>query len=410
MRDIQDFDSIMIRLASPDMIRSWSYGEVKKPETINYRTLRPEKEGLFCERIFGTTKEWECYCGKFKSIRYKGVICDRCGVEVTHFKVRRERMGHIELAAPVSHIWYYRSVPSRMGLLLDLPTSQLRSVLYYEKYIVMDSGDTNLKKCQLLTEEEYYLAQERYGTGGFSAGMGAEAVSKLLENLNLDQMVTELRDKMREKGVKSDKRLLKRIEIVENFRNSSNKPQWMILSVIPVIPPELRPMVQLDGGRFATSDLNDLYRRVINRNNRLKRLQALNAPDIIIRNEKRMLQEAVDALFDNSKKKKVVKGSSSRPLKSISDMLKGKQGRFRQNLLGKRVDYSGRSVITVGPDLKMWQCGIPTKMALELFKPFIMKKLVDKDVVFNIKKAKMLVEQETPEVYAILDEVVKFFF
>jgi DNA-directed RNA polymerase subunit beta' len=406
MRDIQDFDSIMIKLASADMIRSWSYGEVKKPETINYRTLRPEKEGLFCERIFGTTKEWECYCGKFKSIRYKGVICDRCGVEVTHFKVRRERMGHIELAAPVSHIWYYRSVPSRMGLLLDLTTNALRSVLYYEKFIVIDSGDTNLKKGQLLSEEEYYEAQERYG-GAFNAGMGAEAISTLLENLDLDQMAAELRAKMVEKGAKSDKRLLKRIEIVENFRGSDNKPQWMILTVIPVIPPELRPMVQLDGGRFATSDLNDLYRRVINRNNRLKRLQALNAPDIIIRNEKRMLQEAVDALFDNSKKKKVVKGSSNRPLKSISDMLKGKQGRFRQNLLGKRVDYSGRSVITVGPDLRMWQCGIPTKMALELFKPFIMKKLVDKDVVFNIKKAKMLVEQETPEVFAILDEVVK---
>jgi DNA-directed RNA polymerase subunit beta' len=406
MRDIQDFDSIMIKLASPDMIQSWSYGEVKKPETINYRTLRPEKEGLFCERIFGTTKEWECYCGKFKSIRYKGVICDRCGVEVTHFKVRRERMGHIELAAPVSHIWYYRSVPSRMGLLLDLTTNALRSVLYYEKYIVIDSGDTNLKKGQLLSEEEYYDAQERFG-GAFNAGMGAEAISILLENLNLDQMAAELRAKMIEKGAKSDKRLLKRIEIVENFRGSNNKPQWMILTVIPVIPPELRPMVQLDGGRFATSDLNDLYRRVINRNNRLKRLQLLNAPDIIIRNEKRMLQEAVDALFDNSKKKKVVKGSSNRPLKSISDMLKGKQGRFRQNLLGKRVDYSGRSVITVGPDLRMWQCGIPTKMALELFKPFIMKKLVDKDVVFNIKKAKMLVEQETPEVFAILDEVVK---
>ena len=406
MRDIQDFDSIMIRLASPEMIRSWSYGEVKKPETINYRTLRPEKEGLFCERIFGTTKEWECYCGKFKSIRYKGVICDRCGVEVTHFKVRRERMGHIELAAPVSHIWYYRSVPSRMGLLLDLTTNALRSVLYYEKYIVIDSGDTSLKKGQLLSEEEYYEAQERFG-GTFNAGMGAEAISTLLENLDLDQMAADLRAKMIEKGSKSDKRLLKRIDIVENFRNSENKPHWMILTVIPVIPPELRPMVQLDGGRFATSDLNDLYRRVINRNNRLKRLQALNAPDIIIRNEKRMLQEAVDALFDNSKKKKVVKGSSNRPLKSISDMLKGKQGRFRQNLLGKRVDYSGRSVITVGPDLRMWQCGIPTKMALELFKPFIMKKLVDKDVVFNIKKAKMLVEQETPEVFAILDEVVK---
>jgi DNA-directed RNA polymerase subunit beta' len=406
MRDIQDFDSIMIRLASPDMIRAWSYGEVKKPETINYRTLRPEKDGLFCERIFGTTKEWECYCGKFKSIRYKGVICDRCGVEVTHFKVRRERMGHIELAAPVSHIWYYRSVPSRMGLLLDLPMTALRSVLYYEKYVVIDSGDTDLKKMQLLTEEEYYEAQERYG-GGFSAGMGAEAVRTLLENLDLDEMSTELRAKMIEKGAKSDKRLLKRIDIVENFRNSKNKPEWMILDVIPVLPPDLRPMVQLDGGRFATSDLNDLYRRVINRNNRLKRLQTLNAPDIIIRNEKRMLQEAVDALFDNSKKKRVVKGASNRPLKSISDMLKGKQGRFRQNLLGKRVDYSGRSVITVGPDLKMWQCGLPTKMALELFKPFIMKKLVDKDVVYNIKKAKMLVEQETPEVFAILDEVVK---
>ncbi|MDR2094321.1 MAG: DNA-directed RNA polymerase subunit beta' [Treponema sp.] len=406
MRDIQDFDSIMIRLASPDMIKAWSYGEVKKPETINYRTLRPEKDGLFCERIFGTTKEWECYCGKFKSIRYKGVICDRCGVEVTHFKVRRERMGHIELAAPVSHIWYYRSVPSRMGLLLDMSMTALRSVLYYEKYVVIDPGDTDLKKMQLLTEDEYYNAQELFA-GAFTANMGAEAIRTLLENINLDQMAAELRQKMIEKGAKSDKRLLKRIEIVENFRNSNNKPEWMILDFIPVIPPELRPMVQLDGGRFATSDLNDLYRRVINRNNRLKRLQGLSAPDIIIRNEKRMLQEAVDALFDNSKKKRVVKGAANRPLKSISDMLKGKQGRFRQNLLGKRVDYSGRSVITVGPDLKMWQCGLPTKMALELFKPFIMKKLVDKDVVYNIKKAKLLVEQETPEVFQILDEVVK---
>jgi len=406
MRDIQDFDSIMIRLASPDMIRNWSYGEVKKPETINYRTLRPEKDGLFCERIFGTTKEWECYCGKFKSIRYKGVICDRCGVEVTHFKVRRERMGHIELAAPVSHIWYYRSVPSRMGLLLDMTMTALRSVLYYEKYVVIDPSDTELKKGQMLTEDEYFEEQERYG-GGFTAGMGAEAIRTLLENVDLDKLAMELREKMIEKGAKSDKRLLKRIEIVENFRNSQNKPEWMILDVIPVIPPELRPMVQLDGGRFATSDLNDLYRRVINRNNRLKRLITLNAPDIIIRNEKRMLQEAVDALFDNSKKKKVVKGSSNRPLKSISDMLKGKQGRFRQNLLGKRVDYSGRSVITVGPDLKMWQCGLPTKMAIELFKPFIMKKLVDKDVVTNIKKAKMLLEAESAEIFAILDEVVK---
>ncbi|MCA1754732.1 MAG: DNA-directed RNA polymerase subunit beta' [Spirochaeta sp.] len=406
MREIQDFDSIMIQLASPEKVRAWSYGEVKKPETINYRTLRPEKDGLFCERIFGTTKEWECYCGKFKSIRYKGVICDRCGVEVTHFKVRRERMGHIELASPVSHIWYYRSVPSRMGLLLDLTISALRSILYYEKYIVIDAGDTDLKKMDLLTEEDYAEAKERYGLG-FSAGIGAEAVRTLLEGLDLDSLSAELRIVMVEKGAKADKRLLKRIEIVENFRDSGNRPEWMILDVIPVIPPELRPMVQLDGGRFATSDLNDLYRRVINRNNRLKRLIALNAPDIIIRNEKRMLQEAVDALFDNSKKKRVVKGASNRPLKSLSDMLKGKQGRFRQNLLGKRVDYSGRSVIVVGPDLKLHQCGLPTKMALELYKPFIMKKLVEKDVVYNIKKAKTLVEQETPEVWAVLDEVVK---
>ncbi|MFW6368330.1 MAG: DNA-directed RNA polymerase subunit beta', partial [Spirochaetota bacterium] len=406
MRDIQDFDSIMIQLASPDQVRAWSYGEVKKPETINYRTLRPEKDGLFCERIFGTTKEWECYCGKFKSIRYKGVICDRCGVEVTHFKVRRERMGHIELASPVSHIWYYRSVPSRMGLLLDLSIASLRSILYYEKYIVFDAGDTDLKKMELLSEEEFMDAKERYGDT-FSAGIGAEAVRTLLEQIDLDALSAELRAKMVEKGAKSDKRLLKRIEIVENFKESENRPEWMILDVIPVIPPELRPMVQLDGGRFATSDLNDLYRRVINRNNRLKRLMSLNAPDIIIRNEKRMLQEAVDALFDNSKKKRVVKGASNRPLKSLSDMLKGKQGRFRQNLLGKRVDYSGRSVIVVGPELELHQCGLPTKMALELYKPFIMKKLVEKDVVYNIKKAKSLVEQETPEVWAVLDEVVK---
>ena len=406
MRDIQDFDNIMIRLASPEQVRAWSYGEVKKPETINYRTLRPEKDGLFCERIFGTTKEWECYCGKFKSIRYRGVICDRCGVEVTHFKVRRERMGHIELASPVSHIWYYRSVPSRMGLLLDLSIAALRSILYYEKYVVIDPGDTDLKKMELLTEEEFIEARERFGMS-FTAGIGAEAVRTLLENLDLDTLSEELRVKMLEKGIKADKRLLKRIEIVENFRDSNNRPEWMILDVIPVIPPELRPMVQLEGGRFATSDLNDLYRRVINRNNRLKRLMALNAPDIIIRNEKRMLQEAVDALFDNSKKKRVVKGASNRPLKSLSDMLKGKQGRFRQNLLGKRVDYSGRSVIVVGPELKLHQCGLPTKMALELYKPFIMKKLVEKDVVYNIKKAKTLVEQETPEVWAILDEVVR---
>ena len=406
MRDVQDFDSLKIKLASPETIKSWSYGEVKKPETINYRTLRPEKDGLFCERIFGTTKEWECYCGKFKSIRYKGVICDRCGVEVTHFKVRRERTGHIALAAPVSHIWYYRAVPSRMGLLLDLQVAALRSVLYYEKYIVIDAGDTDLRKMQLLTEEEYQAALDHYGNA-FTADMGAEAIKTLLEGLDLDALASELRAKMIEKGSKTDKRLLRRIEIVENFRASGNKVSWMILDVIPVIPPELRPMVQLDGGRFATSDLNDLYRRVINRNNRLSRLIELSAPDIIIRNEKRMLQEAVDALFDNTKRKRAVKGAANRPLKSISDLLKGKQGRFRLNLLGKRVDYSGRSVIVVGPELKLWQCGLPTKMALELFKPFLMKKLVDKNVVGNIKKAKMLVEQESPEVFAILDEVVK---
>ncbi len=405
MREIQDFDKIKIQLASPVQIRDWSYGEVKKPETINYRTLRPEKEGLFCEKIFGTTKEWECYCGKFKSIRYKGVICDRCGVEVTHFKVRRERMGHIELASPVSHIWYYRSVPSRMGLLLDLSVASLRSVLYYEKYIVIDPGDTDLKMKQLLDEDEFFEARERYGES-FTASMGAEAVKTLLSAIDLNALSTELRSKMIDKGAKSDKRLLRRIEIVENFRDSGNRPEWMILDVIPVIPPELRPMVQLDGGRFATSDLNDLYRRVINRNNRLKRLMSLNAPDIIIRNEKRMLQEAVDALFDNSKKKRVVKGASNRPLKSLSDMLKGKQGRFRQNLLGKRVDYSGRSVIVVGPELRLHQCGLPSKMALELYKPFIMKRLVEKDIAYNIKKAKSLVEQETQEVWAILDEVV----
>ena len=406
MKEMQDFDTIMIKLASQEQIKAWSYGEVKKPETINYRTLRPEKDGLFCERIFGTTKEWECYCGKFKSIRYKGVICDRCGVEVTHFKVRRERMGHIELASPVSHIWYYRSVPSRMGLLLDLTVASLRSILYYEKYIVIDPGDTDLKKYDLLSEEDYNTANERYGMS-FTAGIGAEAIRTLLESLDLDALSAELRMKMVEKGAKSDRRLLKRIEIADNFKGSGNKPDWMILDVIPVIPPELRPMVQLEGGRFATSDLNDLYRRVINRNNRLKRLMTLNAPDIIIRNEKRMLQEAVDALFDNSKKKKVVKGSANRPLKSLSDILMGKQGRFRQNLLGKRVDYSGRSVIVVGPELKLHQCGLPAKMALELYKPFIMKKLVEKDVVYNIKKAKTLVEQETTEVWSVLDEVVK---
>lgn len=405
MRKIQDFSSIMVQLASPEQIRKWSYGEVKKPETINYRNLRPERDGLLCERIFGTTKEWECYCGKFKSSRYKGVVCDRCGVEVTHYTVRRERMGHIELAAPVSHIWMYRTIPSRIGLLLDLSVSALRSVLYYEKTIVIDSGNTDLSEKQLLTEEEFTTARERYGLT-FTAGIGAEAIHTLLENLNLDRLAAELRERMAQKLHSADTHLLRRIDLVEQFRRSNNKPEWMILSVIPVIPPELRPMVQLDGGRFATSDLNDLYRRVINRNNRLKRLMLLSAPDIIIRNEKRMLQEAVDALFDNSKKRRAVKGIANRPLKSLSDMIHGKQGRFRQNLLGKRVDYSGRSVICAGPDLKLHQCGLPIKMALELFKPFIMKRLVERDVVYNVKKAKTLVEEESPEVWEILDDVI----
>ena len=421
MKEIQDFNSVMIKLASPEQIKAWSYGEVKKPETINYRTLRPERDGLFCEKIFGTTKDWECYCGKFKSIRYKGVVCDRCGVEVTNVKVRRERMGHITLASPVSHIWYYRSVPSRMGYLLDLGRNALQSVLYYEKYIVINPGEENrgkqielgpnktieLKQNQLLSEEEYVALREKLGDT-FVAGMGAEAIRTLLANLDLKKLSEELREKMREKKDKADKKLLKRIEVVENFLASDNKPEWMVLTVIPVIPPDLRPMVQLDGGRFATSDLNDLYRRVINRNNRLQRLISLHAPDIIIRNEKRMLQDAVDALFDNSKRKRgAVKGANSRPLKSLSDMLKGKQGRFRQNLLGKRVDYSGRSVIVVGPELRIHQCGLPSKMALELFKPFLMKKLVQSGVASNVKKAKSLVEQEASEVWAILDEVVK---
>ncbi|MBN1467827.1 MAG: DNA-directed RNA polymerase subunit beta' [Fusobacteriaceae bacterium] len=405
MRDITDFDSIAINIASPEIIKAMSYGEVKKPETINYRTLRPEKDGLFCERIFGTTKEWECYCGKFKSMRYKGVICDRCGVEVTSFRVRRERMGHIDLVSPVAHIWFYRTVPSRIGLFLDLAVTSLKSILYFEKYIVIDPGDTDLKKNQILSEDEYFELRERYGLA-FQAETGAEAVRLLLEAVDIKKEIENLRAIMLEKGEKSDKRLLKRIEILEDFYYSKNNPEWMMLDVVPVIPPDLRPMVQLDGGRFATSDLNDLYRRVINRNNRLKRLLELNAPEIIVRNEKRMLQEAVDALFDNSKKRRVVKGSSARPLKSLSDLLKGKQGRFRQNLLGKRVDYSGRSVIVVGPTLKLHECGLPVKMALELFKPFVMHKLVEKEIVFNIKKAKQMIEQEYVEVFKILEEVV----
>ena len=408
MKDIQDFDSVMIKLASPEQIKAWSYGEVKKPETINYRTLRPEREGLFCEKIFGTTKEWECYCGKFKSIRYKGVVCDRCGVEVTNTKVRRERMGHITLASPVSHIWYYRSVPSRMSLLLDISKTALQSVLYYEKYIVINPGEnTDLKPKQLLSEEEYIEARAKY-SDAFTAMMGAEAIRVLLSELNLKEESEKLKEQMQNATKATDKRLLKRIEVVENFKDSGNRPEWMILTVIPVIPPDLRPMVQLDGGRFATSDLNDLYRRVINRNNRLQKLITLHAPDIIVRNEKRMLQEAVDALLDNSKRKRgAVKGANSRPLKSLSDMLKGKQGRFRQNLLGKRVDYSGRSVIVVGPELRMHQCGVPSKMALELFKPFLIKKLVQDNLASNVKKAKTLVETETSEVWSVLDEVVK---
>ena len=407
MKEIQDFDSIQIRLASPEQIRAWSYGEVKKPETINYRTLRPEKDGLFCERIFGTTKEWECYCGKFKSIRYKGMVCDRCGVEVTNTKVRRERMGHINLASPVSHIWYYRSVPSRMSLLLDISKSNLQSVLYYEKYVVTDPGDTELKEKQLLSEEEYSEAVDKYGEDAFKAGMGADAIRTLLANLDLYALSEELRAQMKEKKDTKDARLLKRIKVCEDFRDSGNRPEWMILTVIPVIPPDLRPMVQLDGGRFATSDLNDLYRRVINRNNRLQRLITLHAPDIIIRNEKRMLQEAVDSLIDNGRRGRPVTGPGNRALKSLSDMLKGKQGRFRQNLLGKRVDYSGRSVIVVGPELKIYQCGLPKEMAVELFKPFVMKELVERGLAHNIKNAKRMVERLKPEVWDVLEYVIK---
>lgn len=411
MKDFNNFDSIQIQLASPDIIREWSYGEVKKPETINYRTLKPERDGLFCERIFGTTKEWECYCGKFKSIRYAGVVCDRCGVEVTHYKVRRERGGHIELATPVAHIWYYRSVPSRLGLLLNMAVGDLKKVLYYEKYVVIEPGDAeieNISRGSLLEEEEFYELYEKYGDT-MIADMGASAIKELLSDIDLDQESKNLRATildLQANGKLIDKKLIKRVDVIESFRDSANDPEWMILDVIPVIPPELRPMVQLDGGRFATSDLNDLYRRVINRNNRLKRLLALRAPDIIVKNEKRMLQEAVDALFDNSRRKRVVKGKGNRPLKSLSDMLKGKQGRFRQNLLGKRVDYSGRSVIVIGPGLKLYQCGLPKRMAIELFKPFIMRRLVDKAYVPNIKSAKRMVESEKTEVWEVLEEVI----
>ena len=404
--ELNNFDRIRIGLASPDKIRQWSSGEVKKPETINYRTLKPERDGLFCERIFGPTRDWECHCGKYKRVRYKGVICDRCGVEVTRSKVRRERLGHIELAAPVSHIWYFKGIPSRMGLLLDMSPRALEKVLYFVSYIVIDAGDTPLIKKQLLTETEYREYRDKHGQA-FKAGMGAEAIKKLLEEIELDEMARELRQELREVTGQRKIRAIRRLEVAEAFRKSGNRPEWMILEVVPAIPPELRPMVQLDGGRFATSDLNDLYRRVINRNNRLKRLLDLGAPDIIVRNEKRMLQEAVDALIDNGRRGRPVTGPGNRPLKSLSDMLKGKQGRFRQNLLGKRVDYSGRSVIVVGPNLQLHQCGLPKEMALELFKPFVMKKLVNDGHAHNIKSAKRMVERVKPEVWDVLEEVIK---
>ncbi len=400
------FDSIKIGLASPEKIHEWSRGEVKKPETINYRTLKPEKDGLFCERIFGPTKDWECHCGKYKRIRYKGVVCDRCGVEVTKAKVRRERMGHIELAAPVSHIWYFKGIPSRMGLILSMSPRALEKVLYFASYIVLDAGDTELQYKQLLSEREYREAYDKYGSR-FDAQMGAEAIKKLLQDIDLEKESVELKEQLVDASGQKRVRIIKKLEVIESFRMSGNKPEWMILDAIPVIPPDIRPMVQLDGGRFATSDLNDLYRRVINRNNRLKRLLDLGAPDIIVRNEKRMLQEAVDALIDNGRRGKPVTGPGNRALKSLSDMLKGKQGRFRQNLLGKRVDYSGRSVIVVGPELKIYQCGLPKEMAIELFKPFVMKKLVEDGLAHNIKSAKRMVERLQTEVWDILEDVIK---
>ncbi|MGG2067618.1 MULTISPECIES: DNA-directed RNA polymerase subunit beta' [unclassified Bacillus (in: firmicutes)] len=406
MIDVNNFEYMKIGLASPDKIRSWSYGEVKKPETINYRTLKPEKDGLFCERIFGPTKDWECHCGKYKRVRYKGVVCDRCGVEVTRAKVRRERMGHIELAAPVSHIWYFKGIPSRMGLVLDMSPRALEEVIYFASYVVTESGDTPLDKKQLLSEKEYRAYRDRYGNS-FQASMGAEAIKKLLQDIDLDKEVDFLKEELKTAQGQRRTRAIKRLEVLEAFRNSGNEPSWMILDVLPVIPPELRPMVQLDGGRFATSDLNDLYRRVINRNNRLKRLLDLGAPSIIVQNEKRMLQEAVDALIDNGRRGRPVTGPGNRPLKSLSHMLKGKQGRFRQNLLGKRVDYSGRSVIVVGPNLKMYQCGLPKEMALELFKPFVMKELVGKGLAHNIKSAKRKIERVQPEVWDVLESVIK---
>ena len=400
------FDAIKIGIASPEMIRQWSYGEVKKPETINYRTLKPERDGLYCERIFGPTKDWECHCGKYKKIKYKGKICDRCGVEVTKSKVRRERMGHIELAAPCSHIWYFKGIPSRMGLVLDISPKVLEKVLYFAAYIVTDPGDAPLARNQVLTEKEYRDMREKY-EDDFKAGMGAEAVKELLEQIDLDQLSAQLREELKTASSQKKLRIVKRLEVVEAFRESGNKPSWMIMDVLPVIPPDIRPMIQLDGGRFATSDLNDLYRRVINRNNRLKRLVQLHAPDIIIRNEKRMLQEAVDALIDNGRRGRAVTGANNRALKSLSDMLKGKQGRFRQNLLGKRVDYSGRSVIVVGPELKLYQCGVPKEMAIELFRPFVMKKLVSDGLANNIKSAKKMIDKGKTEVWDALDDIIK---
>ena len=407
MDELDIFDKIKIGLASDETVRMWSKGEVKKPETINYRTLKPEKDGLFCERIFGPTKDWECHCGKYKRVRYKGIICDRCGVEVTKAKVRRERMGHIELAAPVAHIWYFKGIPSRIALVLDISPRNLEKIIYFASYVVTDKGTSGLTKCQVLTEKEYVEAVEKYGKGSFKAEMGAEALEKLLKEVDLEKLSASLKKEIAKASEQKKAKLAKRLDTVEAFRLSGNRPEWMVMNVVPVIPPELRPMVQLDGGRFATSDLNDLYRRVINRNNRLKRLLELGAPEIIVRNEKRMLQESVDALIDNGRRGRPVTGAGNRPLKSLSDMLKGKQGRFRQNLLGKRVDYSGRSVIVVGPELKIYQCGVPKEMAVELFKPFVMKELVGRGIAHNIKNAKRMVERLRPEVWDILDEVIK---
>ena len=407
MEELQSFNKLKIGLASDEKIREWSHGEVKKPETINYRTLKPEKDGLFCEKIFGPTKDWECHCGKYKRVRYKGIVCDRCGVEVTTAKVRRERMGHIELAAPVAHIWYFKGIPSRVALMLDVSPRNLEKVIYFANYIVTDKGTSGLLKCQVLTEKEYSEAVEKYGRGSFKAEMGAEAILKLLNEIDIEKLSEKLKKELEKASEQKKAKIIKRLDTVESFRVSGNNPANMIMNVVPVIPPELRPMVQLDGGRFATSDLNDLYRRVINRNNRLKRLLELGAPEIIVRNEKRMLQESVDALIDNGRRGRPVTGAGNRPLKSLSDMLKGKQGRFRQNLLGKRVDYSGRSVIVVGPELKIYQCGLPKEMAVELFKPFVMKELVAREIAHNIKNAKRMVEKLRPEVWDILEEVIK---